>query len=139
MSVAPQKDWGLNGRDGCVMGPDAEKRLLHLIMTPGALEAEIEADRQRSYEDWLRDPLYPIRNVRAHGVEPSEGALNALDGPAICDRCGASDVDASNGEVLRLVEDICYGCGHIVCSRDSCATPGWCVTRHDFSLHGATP
>jgi hypothetical protein len=112
-----------------------EARLLRFLTEPGALEAEIAADRAQSHEEWLRDPYYPIRNLRAHGVEPSANALNTLDGPAVCDFCGATTY-TEDGEAILAHESICMGCGSIVCDRPSCQTPGWCVSKHSPTLHG---
>lgn len=123
MTIAPQRSWA---------------EVVRLIMNPGALDEMLEADRARSYREWLADPYYPIRNIRAHGQEPSENALNALDGPAICDGCGATEwIDG--GETIRLNEALCYGCGHIVCDRPSCSVPSWHTGPHDFAMHGARP
>jgi hypothetical protein len=114
--------------------PEETERLLRWILDPSGLEAEIQADRARSHAEWLRDPYYPIRNLRAHGGEPSQNALNTLDGPAVCDFCGATTYD-ENGEAMCAHEVICMGCGSVVCDRPGCQTPGWCVTKHAPDLH----
>lgn len=111
-------------------------RLLRYIMTPGLLERELEADRRRSIEAWNADPYYPIRNLRAHGVEPSVAMLNTLDGPCLCERCGSATCE--DGERMHPALDVCYGCGSLYCDRASCSLPPNHTGKHPFALHGST-
>ena len=123
--------------------PAGWERVRRAIFEPGYLDQLIEEGRARSREEWKLDPYYPIRNLRAHGTEPSVNALNTLDGPAVCDGCGATTVggdDVDADELLHPAEDICYGCGHVICKRESCERlPDDYMGKHTFAFHtGAT-
>lgn len=103
-----------------------------MILHPEKILDDPERETQRNREAWLKDPYFPIRNLRAHGVEPSAGALNTLDGPCLCDFCGASE-HPSDGEPLHPAEVMCYGCGCVVC--DGCNLPVGVMGRHNPELH----